>query len=112
MFLLKEIKNLDYVESESESLLLARPELVGTPVFKPGGCRYCAGTGFMGRIGLFEFITFDREIARVVASRPDETHIQHLLAKRKEPDLLDDAIEKLIRGETSVEQIATVISPY
>ncbi|MFT5301451.1 MAG: general secretion pathway protein E [Mariniblastus sp.] len=101
-----------YPLSESESLLLARPSLTGTTVYEPGGCQYCAGTGFMGRIGLFEFITFDREIARTVASRPDETHIQELLAQRKTPGLLDDAIEKIIRGETSVEQIATVISPY
>ncbi len=101
-----------YRLTEAESLLLARPELSGTIVYEPGGCRYCAGTGFMGRIGLFEFITFDREIARVVASRPDETHIQQLLTERKAPDLMDDSLEKLIHGQTSVEQIATVISPF
>jgi type II secretory ATPase GspE/PulE/Tfp pilus assembly ATPase PilB-like protein len=101
-----------YPLSEAESILLARPELTGITVYQPGGCRYCAGTGFMGRIGLFEFITFDREIARVVASRPDETHIQELLTERKTQDLMDDSLEKLIHGLTSVEQIATVISPY
>ena len=101
-----------YQLSESDATLLARPELAGTSVYRPGSCQYCAGTGFVGRIGLFEFITFDREIARVVASRPDETHIQHLLTKRKTPDLLDDSIDKLVLGQTTVEQIATVISPY
>ena len=101
-----------YPLTEAESILLARPELIGTTVYEPGGCQYCAGTGFMGRIGLFEFITFDREIARMVASRPDETHIQQLLTERQAPDLLDDSLEKLVHGQTSVEQIATVISPY
>ena len=103
---------VEYPLTEAEAILLGQPELSGTKVFEPGGCRYCAGTGFMGRVGLFEFITFDREIASVVASRPDETYIQQLLQERKSPDLLDDAIGKLIRGETTMDQIATVISPY
>lgn len=101
-----------YPMTESEATLLSRPELTGTTIYEPGGCKYCAGTGFMGRIGLFEFILFDREIARVVASHPDETHIQELLSERKSPDLLDDSIGKLSSGDTSLEQIASVISPY
>ena len=101
---------VEYPLTEAESVLLGRPELESTRVFEPGGCQYCAGTGFMGRVGLFEFITFDREIASVVASRPDETYIQQLLVERKSTDLLDDAIDKLIRGETTMSQIATVIT--
>ena len=101
-----------YPRSEAEATLLAAPELVGTTIYEPGGCKYCAGTGFMGRIGLFEFIPFDREIAQVVANRPDETHIQKLLTQRKAPDLLSDSIHKLASGDTSLEQVATVISPY
>ena len=66
----------------------------------------------MGRIGLFEFIVYDQEMARVVASRPDETYIQQLLNERQLPDLMDDSIAKLTQGLTSVQQIATVISPY
>ena len=103
---------VEYPLSEAEAILLGRPELTSTKVYEPGGCQYCAGTGFMGRVGLFEFITFDREIANMVASRPDETYIQQLLIERKSPDLLDDAIGKLIRGETTMGQIATVIGPY
>lgn len=98
--------------SEQEATALSRPELTGMTIYQSQGCRYCAGTGFMGRIGLFEFIPFDQEIARVVASRPDETHIQQLLHERQWPDLLDDCIDKLSRGDTTLEQVATVISPY
>ena len=97
---------------EAEAISLACPELAGTTVYRAGGCRYCAGTGFMGRIGLFEFIVYDQEMARVVASRPDETHIQQLLNERQLPDLMDDSVAKLTQGLTSVQQIATVISPY
>ena len=103
---------LSYAMPEAEAILLARPELTGTTVYRASGCRYCAGTGFMGRVGLFEFIVYDQEMARIVASRPDETYIQQLLNERQLPDLMDDSISKLTQGLTSVQQIATVISPY
>ncbi len=98
--------------TQAEATILSRDDLLGKTIYQPGGCRYCAGTGFMGRIGLFEFIKFDEEIARMVASRPDETHIQQLLNQRKSRYLLDDSVDKLLRGETTVSQIANVISPY
>lgn len=101
-----------YPMPETEALMLSRPELEGELVYRPVGCEYCAGTGFIGRLGLFELVPFDREIAHAVASRPDETYIQQLLVARKAPDLLDDSVCKLKRGETSVAEVATVISPY
>ncbi|MDG1875752.1 MAG: GspE/PulE family protein [Mariniblastus sp.] len=101
-----------YPMTESEAQLLGCPEMKETTIYEQVGCKYCAGTGFMGRIGLFEFIPFDREIARVVASRPDETHIQKLLMERNAQDLLDDSLTKLIRGDTTVKEVATVISPF
>lgn len=96
----------------NEAISLDRPHLEGTIVFRPVGCQYCASTGYQGRIGLFEMVPFDREIARIVASRPDETHIQKLLSDRQHPELMDDSLDKLIAGLTSVEQISTMISPY
>lgn len=89
-----------------------RDNIIGLDVFKPGGCKYCAGTGFMGRIGLFEFIPFDVEIAKIVASQPDESHIEKLLKERNCRMLADDGLQKLFDGQTSVEQVAAVISPY
>ena len=101
-----------YAMTEDEADLLGTEELVGKTVYHPTGCKYCAGTGFRGRVGLFEFVPFDREIARLVANRPDETELQKLLADRDHPDLLEDAVKKLLEGQTSIDQIATVISPY
>lgn len=101
-----------YAMTEQEATLLNRPELVGSPIFRPIGCQYCASTGFQGRLGLFEMVPFDREIARIVASRPDETHIQKLLSDRQHPELMDDSLDKLRSGLTSIDQIATMISPY
>ncbi len=101
-----------YAMPESEALLLERPELTGETIFRPVGCQFCASTGVTGRVGLFELIAFDREIARIVSSRPDETHIQKLLTERNHPELMDDSIDKLFHGLTSIQQVANMISPW
>lgn len=101
-----------YSLTEEEGEFLERPSLVGATVFRPRGCQYCASTGFQGRIGLFELVKFDREIARMVASRPDETYIRKLLNDQGHQELMDDSVDKLLAGLTSVRQIATMISPY
>ena len=103
---------IPHTMTAEEAQLLNRPELEGTGVYRPGGCQYCASTGYTGRVGLFELVAFDREMARIVASRPDETHIQKLLTDRKHPELIDDSLQKLLNGETTIQQIATMISPF
>lgn len=95
-----------------EALALGRNDLAGRQVFRPGKCQYCAGTGFKGRIGLFEFIRFDSELAASVAQRCDETKIRKLISDRGVPDMFDDALEKLFAGYTTVDQIITISSPY
>ena len=101
-----------YSMSEEEAEFLNRPSLAGETVYRPNTCQYCAGTGFQGRIGLFEMVNFTREIARNVASRPDQTYIRKLLDEQHTPELMDDSVDKLKSGLTSVRQIATMISPY
>ena len=98
--------------SAQEAALFDREEIVGRSVFDPVGCRYCAGTGFIGRVGLFEFIAFDKEIAEAVASIPTESEIYNMLTERRFKTLVDDGLEKLFDGQTSVKEVSAVISPY
>ncbi len=96
----------------SQASSFGRESASGQQIFVPTGCKYCAGTGFMGRVGLFELIPFDLDIARIVSSCSDETELQQLLHDRNIKTLVDDGLEKLFAGETSVEEVAAVISPY
>jgi type II secretory ATPase GspE/PulE/Tfp pilus assembly ATPase PilB-like protein len=97
--------------TDEQARLLGRKNLTGTMAWRAGGCRYCAGTGFVGRVGLFEFVFFDAELAQVVGDRATELQIAELLRERGNPTLLDDAIEKLQQGITTFEEIVSVISP-
>ena len=101
------------VESEmspEQADALNRPDLTGVSVHVPTGCCYCANTGFDGRVGLFEMIHFDEELANRFAMQPEEAMVKEFLAQRKSRTLLDDGLEKIQAGKTTVEQVASVAS--
>ncbi len=95
-----------------QATILGRPELAGSAIFQPGGCKYCAGSGFLGRLGLFEFVFFDPSLSQLVAHQITESRLNEVLRQRQTRLLLDDGIDKLRAGETSFDQVAAVISPY
>lgn len=53
--------------------------LLGIPreatVYEPGGCAECNGTGFKGRVGVFEAIRIDETVRRLINDSADETAI-------------------------------------
>lgn len=58
----------------------------GAIVYAPEGCADCGGTGFRGRIGLFEAIPIDTGLGRLIDGRGDEAVIASH-AFRDRPDL-------------------------
>jgi len=77
----------------------------GAIVYAPEGCPQCGGTGFHGRIGLFEAIPVDTGLGRLIDGRGDEAVIASH-AFRGRPDLGGAARamvrEGLIRAEEAL----------
>ncbi len=95
-----------------QAKLLQRPELEGTEIFYSTGCKYCAGSGIVGRTGIFELLQFDKELGRITASGGQESDISRYAASRHMTALLDDAVEKLQRGITSFSEIASTVDVF
>jgi type II secretory ATPase GspE/PulE/Tfp pilus assembly ATPase PilB-like protein len=93
-----------------QAAALGRPEAAGTPASVPTGCKYCAGRGFSGRVGLFEMLPMDDEIATAVAKGLDEAALSGDMRRRKIPSIQDDAIEKLRAGLTSFDEVLTAVA--
>jgi len=90
---------------EAGARSLGRPEAEGTVVFEAAGCVYCAGRGYSGRVGLFELAALDDELSRIVARGDDEAAIAGMLRGRACPTMIDDALEKLRLGTTSLAEV-------
>ncbi len=94
----------------SEACALNRPELEGRPVYEPRGCIYCAGKGFSGRIGIYEMLPVDEKFSRLIARGAEEGDIVDAMREQKLAMLVDDAIEKLLAGETSLKEVLGAVT--
>lgn len=87
---------------------LGRPELAGQTVYEPGQCLYCAGRGYSGRMGLFECAVHDVEIAALVASGARHEEYRAALRRKRFRTLMEDAVAKVLAGETTVAEVIEV----
>ena len=74
--------------------------------YKTKGCKICGGTGYKGRLGLYEFLTPDETINNMVIKRLPSEQIKQYCMKRGDYDTLRrDGLKKVIAGTTTIEQV-------
>lgn len=89
-------------------------------LFKAGGqvqvknkiepCPVCAGTGYLGQVGVLEVLVLDDEARRMLAGNDLKGVLAY--ARRNKMILLQEAaLAKVINGETTVEELIRVLSP-
>ena len=77
------------------------------------GCSACGGTGFRGRMGIFEAIIMDEAVEEVVLRDPREHVILDAAKPQGIPTMIEDGIEKVLAGITSLTELQRVIElPY
>ncbi|MBW3548781.1 MAG: Flp pilus assembly complex ATPase component TadA [Actinobacteria bacterium] len=82
----------------------------GVPtLYRPVGCPHCAKSGYRGRIAFHEVMPVTEEIARAVVERASTDDITRLARSQGMGSLRQDALEKVLSGDTSLEEIARVI---
>ncbi len=78
----------------------------GLPLYRGKGCSKCNGTGYSGRLGLFELLVPDSNITRLVLQRAPFEQIKQYCLKRGDFDSLRrDGLRKALEGMTTIEQV-------
>lgn len=72
------------------------------------GCAQCRGTGFHGRIGLFELLLIDEEIQTQIQTRANAAEIRRTARKRGMKLLVEDGLQKVKNGKTTIEEVRRV----
>lgn len=78
------------------------------PVYKAKGCRSCRGTGYSGRIGIYELLVTNDEIRRLASERRSSLEIKRAAIKNGMMTLREDGWRKVARGITSIEEVQRV----
>ncbi len=76
--------------------------------YEPVGCARCGGTGYKGRIGLYEVMTISETIRNMAVARETADAIAHEAVREGMMRLREDGLEKVRRGITSIAEIARV----
>jgi type IV pilus assembly protein PilB len=83
--------------------------LVDLEAYEPVGCRRCTGSGYRGRLGLYEVMSVSSEIRSLALERRPAEEMREVAVKQGMRRLRDDGLEKVKQGRTSIAEIARVI---
>jgi type IV pilus assembly protein PilB len=77
-------------------------------IYEAEGCTRCAGTGYRGRIGLFEVMPVTDEIRRLVIEGASADQIGAVAVEQGMTRLRQDGLVKVAAGETSLAEVGRV----
>lgn len=96
-----------YAANDEEKNLLDAPLDKDLALFKPNGCAFCQGTGYRGRLGVFETLWFDEELSKLVSKGCSEEDLE-LRAGQRLKSMWADGTTKVLAGITTLSELQMV----
>ena len=81
----------------------------GMAFYRKRGCPRCSQTGYKGRVGIYQLLTMNEEIAQLAVARGSREDIERAAAGAGMKTLWDDGLAKVAAGLTSIEELARVL---
>src|SRR3954465_15972522 len=81
---------------------------LGETVHHPVGCERCSGTGYRGRVGVFEVLETNAEVRSLIGPRTDSNTIERAAIGAGMTTMIDDAVAKCRAGVTSAAEVLRV----
>ncbi|MFA6921585.1 MAG: ATPase, T2SS/T4P/T4SS family [Gallionella sp.] len=95
--------------------LLARMGPLFTPstitAFKGRGCEHCNGSGYKGRIGLYEVLALNDQMRHLINSDATIMDITNYAREMGTSTLLEDGRNKVNQGVTTLDELLRVLGP-
>jgi len=93
----------------SESVL-ADHGLAGAEPFESVGCSRCAGSGYRGRVGLYEVMSVSEPIRALILERASVDEMVNVAVGEGMSRLRDDGLQKIRDGLTSIAEVERMTS--
>lgn len=78
--------------------------------YKGEGCQHCLGSGYKGRVGIFEVVDIDQKIKSMIARNLDTSQILDYLKENGFKSMFEDGVEKVLKGITTPSEVLATIS--
>ena len=77
---------------------------------KGRGCAECYDAGYRGRMGTHEIIETDPDLQRLIIANASRDELTDYLNKHDVKLLFDDGIDRVLEGNTTIEEIWRVVN--
>ncbi|HSK98432.1 MAG TPA: ATPase, T2SS/T4P/T4SS family, partial [Euzebyales bacterium] len=79
-------------------------------LWRAGGCRRCSETGYRGRLAIHEVMEVSEAISKLIVSGGATDQIRECARHEGMRTLREDGLAKVLTGDTTLEEIARVVS--
>jgi general secretion pathway protein E len=80
----------------------------GDSICEPAGCERCGGTGYRGRLGVFECLEMTEPVRGLISSDTDSGVIEQAAVRNGMTTMIEDAVAKCRAGVTSAAEVLRV----
>ncbi|OGJ65912.1 hypothetical protein A3B61_05255 [Candidatus Peribacteria bacterium RIFCSPLOWO2_01_FULL_53_10] len=87
------------------------PKRGSVTLYKGKGCDGCGGTGFRGRIGIYELLAITPAIEDLIIKHASSTDLSIQARKEGMHTMFEDGFEKVLSGMTTIEELKRVAAP-
>lgn len=102
-------KQVEDLKNEVElSKFLDTNKISDIRFYKGKGCKSCNGSGYTGRVGIFEVLEINDEIKELILARADADQIRKRAMEAGMTTMFEDGFNKAIAGKTTLEEIFRV----
>jgi type IV pilus assembly protein PilB len=95
-------------EHELRAVGLTPDDVSGVTLYRGGGCPECQGTGYKGRIGIFEMMELDSELRDMAFHKAATNRIRDQAIASGMRTLMQDGIRKVIQGITTIDEVLRI----
>jgi type IV pilus assembly protein PilB len=103
---------LPYNVSDQVKSLLEKADVNSNELYYGKGCDKCRGSGYLGRIGIYEMLVIDEAFRDVINKDPSVGAMRKVFRENRGVTLFEDGMVKVKKGLTTVEEVLRVTEIY
>ncbi len=99
---------VDYLARDDEKMVLGYPLNENLKLKKGRGCSMCSETGYKGRTGIYEILTVNSEIRKMIVEKKTPDEIIEKAKRMGYITMQQDGFKKVLKGITTLEEVLRV----
>lgn len=97
-----------YIANEEDKKILDFPIEKELELYRGSGCSFCNGTGYAGRIGVYEIMEISREVRHAIISGLSADDLRDISRKDGMKTLRESCAESVYEGTTTIDELIRI----